>query len=331
MSEALWITEGEVVSLLALPEVIEALRWGLGEQAAGRASNMTKTQLTWGGGSTLHAIGALFESGPIVGTKTWTHTKGGANPLLLLFDAGKGKLLAVIEAFALGQMRTAGISGLATDHLADSAARTMAMIGTGKQSLAQVAAVAAVRPLERVAIRSPTEANRRALAEKVRDRLSLEAVAAGSLEEALAGASVVTLATRAGAPFISRDALATGVHLNAIGAIGPDRIEFEPQLLDRATVCAADSISQVRRLSREFMAAFDDDEAKWTRLRPLSELVATRFQRPADADLTVFKAMGMGISDLSVGIEALRRARAKGMGRQLTSTTFHEPRLRLDP
>ena len=27
MSEALWITEGEVVSLLALPEVIEALRW----------------------------------------------------------------------------------------------------------------------------------------------------------------------------------------------------------------------------------------------------------------------------------------------------------------
>ena len=170
MSEALWITEGEVVSLLALPEVIEALRWGLGEQAAGRASNMTKTQLTWGGGSTLHAIGALFESGPIVGTKTWTHTKGGANPLLLLFDAGKGKLLAVIEAFALGQMRTAGISGLATDHLADSAARTMAMIGTGKQSLAQVAAVAAVRPLERVAIWSPTEANRRALAEKVRDR-----------------------------------------------------------------------------------------------------------------------------------------------------------------
>ena len=79
MSEALWITEGEVVSLLALPEAIEALRWGLGEEAAGRASNMTKTQLTWGGGSTLHAIGALFESGPIVGTKTWTHTKGGAN------------------------------------------------------------------------------------------------------------------------------------------------------------------------------------------------------------------------------------------------------------
>ena len=329
MSDPIWITEGDVVELLALPEAIEALRWGLGEEASGRASNLTKTQLTYDGGSTLHAIGALIESASVVGTKTWTHTKGGANPLLLLFDTGTGKLLAIIEAFALGQMRTAGISGLATDHLAGKGARSMAMIGSGKQSLAQVAAVAAVRELDSVVIWSPTEANRQALADKVRDRLGVEARAANSLDEALADAPIVTLATRAKTPFLMRDAVAGGVHINAIGAIGPDRIEFEPALIDRAAVCAGDNLAQVRRLSREFREAFQEDEAKWERLRPLSELVAEDFKRPADADLTVFKAMGMGISDLSVGIEVLRRARAKGVGRPLETTTFHEPRLRL--
>jgi len=54
----------------------------------------------------------------VVGTKTWAHTEGGANPLLILFDAANGQLMAVIEAFALGQLRTAAISGLATRWLA---------------------------------------------------------------------------------------------------------------------------------------------------------------------------------------------------------------------
>ena len=48
---------------------------------------------------------------------------------------------------------------------------------------------------------------------------------------------------------------------------------------------------------------------------PLSELVAAKSQAPAGADLTLFKAMGMGLSDLALGIEILRRVRANGGGR----------------
>ena len=78
---------------------------------------MIKTHVEWGG-STLHAIGAVFPKMGICGTKTWTHTAGGATPLLILFDSDNGSLQAVIEAFALGQMRTAAASGVATRWLA---------------------------------------------------------------------------------------------------------------------------------------------------------------------------------------------------------------------
>lgn len=327
MSAGLWISEADVVSLMSLPEAIDALRDGLREEAAGRAANMVKTHATWDNGSTLHAIGAVFEGWGVVGTKTWAHTAGGAMPLLILVDAQDGAVLAIIEAFALGQMRTGGISGLGADVMARADARRMAIVGAGKQSLAQVAAVAAVRPLDRVTVWSPTAANREALAARIEETLRIEAIATATLDEALDGADVVTLATRARTPFLTRDALPRGVHINAVGAITPERAEFEPALLERAGVLAADSVPQVRKLSREFIEALGDDEGAWARLQPLSALVAAGTTRPADADLTVFKAMGMGISDLSLGIAVLKRARAAGLGRPLPEVKRQAPRL----
>lgn len=313
----LWLTEQDVVALMSLPEAIEALREGLREEAGSRASNMVKTHATWGDGSTLHAIGAVFEGRGVVGTKTWAHTPGGAAPQLLLMDAEDGSVLAIIEAFALGQMRTGAISGLATAIMAKPDARRMAMIGAGKQSLAQIAAVAAVRQLDRVNVWSPTARKREALAAEAAQRLGVRAVATETLEAALRGSDIVTLATRATVPFLSAGTLEHGVHVNAVGAITLERAEFEPSLLERASLLAGDSVPQIRRLSREFIEAFGDDETRWAHLVPLSTLVASDATRPARADLTVFKAMGMGISDVSLGIALLDAARETGRGRQL--------------
>ncbi|MBB6123082.1 ornithine cyclodeaminase family protein [Sphingobium subterraneum] len=330
MSQPIWISEAEVVSLMSLPEAITALRDGLREEAAGRASNMVKTHATWDNGSTLHAIGAVFEGWGVVGTKTWAHTAGGAMPLLVLIDAANGAVLAIIEAFALGQMRTGGISGVATDLMARGDATRMAIIGAGKQSLAQVAAVAAVRPLDRVTVWSPTPANREALAAKIEASLHIEAIATATLDEALDSADIVTLATRARVPFLASNSLPAGVHINAVGAITPERAEFAPDLLARSDLLAADSVPQVRKLSREFVEAFGEDEAAWSRLKPLSALVAASASRSDRTDLSVFKAMGMGISDLSLGIALLNRARAAGLGRPLPDIIRKAPRLTAD-
>lgn len=328
MTDILWISEQEVVSLLSLPQAIEALRDGLREEAASQATNMVKTHVVWGGHSTMHAVGAVFERKGVAATKTWAHTDGGAMPVLVVIDSNDGAVLAIIEAFALGQMRTGAISGLATSLMAKPSATRMTMVGAGKQSLTQIAAVAAVRRLQRVAVWSPTPAKREDLAARAKNALGVETFAASTLEEALEGAEVVTLATRATSPFLMSDMLPQGVHLNAVGAITPERAEFEPALLDRADTIAADSVAQTRKLSREFIEAFGEDDRAWQRVEPLSVLVADNAHRLPHADVTVFKAMGVGISDLSLGFALLKLAKAAGLGRKIPSPVRASPRLR---
>jgi alanine dehydrogenase len=326
-----WITETHVIALMDMGEAIAALEAGLAQEAAGQAQNMVKTHALWGGHNTLHAIGAVFPGAGVVGTKTWAHTEGGATPLLILYDAHDGGLVAIIEAFALGQLRTGGISGVATRLLAREDADDMALIGTGNQALTQVAAVAAVRRLRRVRIYSRTPERRAAFAQQAATELNLDVVPVDSVEAAVGGASIITLVTRATTPFLASGMVARGAHVNAVGAITPERAEFETDLLERCTVLAGDSVPQVRRLSRELIERFGADEAAWSHLRPLSALVAERATRPAGADVTLFKAMGMGISDLSLGIEIVRRAKERRLCRALPMPQKAKARLRSSP
>jgi len=325
--QALWITEAEVASLVDMGDAIAALERGLSAEASGGAVNMVKTHTTFGHGDTLHAIGATMLASEVVGTKTWAHTEGGANPILIMFDARDGQLVAVIEAFALGQLRTAAISGLATRWLSAPDASEMALVGAGKQALAQVAAVAAVRNLRRVRVTSRNPENAVTFAKRASGELKLEIEPVASVAAAVKGADIVTLVTRATAPFLQSSMVAPGAHINAVGAVVPERAEFEPSILARCAVVAADTVPGVRSLSREFIEFYGNDERAWTAVLALSRVIAAGGGRPAGADLTLFKAMGMGISDLSMGVEVLRRARANGVGRPLAPTIRAKPRL----
>src|ERR1700731_3009016 len=163
-----WISEADVVELMHLRDAIEALTRGLMEEAAGSARNMEKTAAHWGASSNMHAIGAVFEGADVFGTKTWGNTPAGSTPLLILWNATSAKLLAIIETRALGQLRTAAMSAIATLWMSDLHADDLAIIGSGKQALTQVAAVASVRTLRRIRVFTPTPVKRREFAEQLR-------------------------------------------------------------------------------------------------------------------------------------------------------------------
>ena len=324
---AIWITESDVVSLMDMPAAIRALEAGLRSEASGAAANMAKTHVEWGGHSTLHAIGAAFPEEGIVGTKTWAHTPGGATPLIILYDSETGALLAIVEAFALGQLRTGAASGLATRILAADGADELAIVGTGKQALTQIAAVHAVRPLRRVRVFGRDTSRRRAFVERVRDELALDAVEAENVADAVRGAPIVTAVTRAREPFLTAAMVARGAHVNAVGAIVPAGAEVTANLLARCTRIVADSPAQARRLSRELIDFFGHDDAAWKNVRRLADVVANGERRAPTDDLTLFKSLGMGISDLSLAIEVERAARRAGMGRPIEAPVRAMPRL----
>ncbi len=311
MTAPIWIGERDVQ--LSLGQAIDLLRTAMQRQASGKARNMDKTHVQWDGG-TMHAIGAVFTDSALLGVKTWAHTPKGATPLEILWDAETGKLLAVIEAFAMGQLRTAGMAGLATDCLASPDADVLAICGTGKQATAQVAAIHAVRPLRLARIHGRNEERRTAFAARVTKELGVRTETSDDVARTVADAPVVTLITRAKEPFLEADMPARGAHINAMGAITPERQEFEARLLDRCAIVATDSLEQAEHLAAELIEAWGDD---FSRARTMSEVVSEGRGRPAGADLTLFKSMGVGIADLALAEALYRLARERGTGTEL--------------
>ena len=309
MAAPIWIRESDI--RLDLRETISLLRAAMMREAQGGAIAMDKTHAQWDGGN-MHSIGAVFADRGLLGVKSWAHTAKGATPLELVWDAENGKLLAIIEAFAMGQLRTAGMAGLATDILAAPDADEMTIYGTGKQALAQVAAVNTVRPLKRLHIYGRDPAKRAQFQSRVENELKLVTALHDDPADAAKGARILTLITRAKEPFLGTAMPERGTHINAMGAITPERQEFDAALFDRCSTIAVDSVSQARALSTEIVKAGDG-----LTLTPLSRLIAEKAHRPAGADLTLFKSLGVGIADLALAEEILRLARERGVGTPL--------------
>ena len=116
-----------------------------------------------------------------------------------------------------------------------------AIVGTGKQALSQIGTMLAVRPIRRVQVFSPTADKRAAFVAKAREEFGIEIADCSSVEAACKGAQIVTLVTRATQPFLTPAMLEPGTHLNAVGAIAPDREEFTQDMFSRVTAVAVDN------------------------------------------------------------------------------------------
>ena len=323
----IWITEADVVGLISLPEAIDALERTLALEAQDQAASLPKTHLMVASNDAMHAIGGAAAGEGICGFKTWINVQGKSETTMTLFSMDDGACLAVIEATALGQMRTASVTGVGTKRLAPAGADNMGIVGTGKQSLPQIAAVHAVRPLREVRVSSRNPDTRRIFAENVTATLGIPTRGVDTLKEAVADSPLVTLITNSTEAFLTGDMLARGSHLNAMGAIVPSRVEFTDDVFDRADLVAVDSLRSVRDLSTEFRAHYGEDEEAWKEVQTIASVIAEDRTRPDGADVTLFKAMGMGLSDLALAIEVLNRARAQNKGHKVPERVKLPPRL----
>ncbi|MEO7398492.1 MAG: ornithine cyclodeaminase family protein [Ilumatobacteraceae bacterium] len=319
MTEALWLTEDDVTASVALDDAVPVVRRALEHEHAGKARTLAKTAVGWGGGNTLHALGGVAEGLGLVGAKTWAHTSGGANPLVVLWNESNGELVAVIEAFALGQLRTASISAVAIGELAAPDSSVLAVIGTGQQALAQVAAAFCQRPIATVRVFSPTREHRIAFATMLGGLVPGCAIeACDSVAAAVAGAGIVTTVTRSREAFLDPAMLASDVLVNAVGAISPERAEVTDRFVAGASMVVSDSPAVARELSVELRHA--------TAVVSLSAVVGGGVAIPASGH-RMFKAMGLGLADVAVAAEVLRRCTADGRGRPLPGRARATPRL----
>ena len=212
--------------------------------------------------------------------------------IVCLFDGETGRVRALMNASPVTAVRTAAVTAVATRALAREDAAVLAVVGTGVQARAHLRAL---DWFERALLAGRTEASVRALA----DETGAEACA--SVEEAVAAADVVVLATSAQEPVIRREWLRGGAHVNAVG-MGRE--------LDEATLVQATLFADARESAEvEGGIAPELVEAELGDV-----LVGTHPGRTSAGELTAFRSLGLAVEDLFAAEYVVRRAGETGTG-----------------
>jgi ornithine cyclodeaminase/alanine dehydrogenase-like protein (mu-crystallin family) len=232
---------------------------------------------------------------------------------VLLHDGVTGRLLAVLNASPITEIRTAAVSGAATRLLARPGSRTVAVLGSGVQGRSHVDAMQTVLddPVIRVWSRNPSHAE--ALA------LETHSLVAGSVEEAVAGADVVCTATSASEPLVELGWLSPGTHVNAAGAYpnGVSR-ELATDVVATARLYVDRRESALNESGDVRLALAERGLGEDHIVGELGEALAGMVEgRRSPDELTVFKSMGIAVEDLAAAQLCVARARERGLGTEV--------------
>jgi ornithine cyclodeaminase/alanine dehydrogenase-like protein (mu-crystallin family) len=190
-------------------------------------------------------------TGAALGTKLVAfyhhNTKGPTHhATILLFKPDTGEPVVTMDGWLITEVRTAAVSAVATERLAQCDASVLAIIGSGMQARSHLEVLRLVRDFREVRVWSPRRAA------SFTNKHSVHA--ATSAEEAVRGADVVVIATTSSTPVLSEEWLSPGAHINALGAPRPDWRELDDEVLRYARIYV-DSREAAMKESGDVIAA----------------------------------------------------------------------------
>ncbi len=235
--------------------------------------------------------------------------------VVLLFDHATGAPAALLDGAEITALRTAAVSGLATQLLAREDARSHGVLGAGVQARVHVDAIRVARPHAReVLVWARGAGNARAFAEAESGRTGLRIRAVADAREA-AACDIVSACTGATEPVLRGDWLRPGAHVNLVGAHQPTHREADTQAVVRSTVYV-DLMESAMKEAGDLLIPIGEGAFARERIAgELGQLAAGEVPgRTSPQQVTLFKSLGVVAQDLFAGWAALRAAQARGRG-----------------
>jgi ornithine cyclodeaminase len=323
----LLLTETDIRAVLPMPDLIAAMAEALAAYSAGQVTQPVRTVLEVGPDRNYFGVmpAALGEPAT-VGAKLVTvhhrnHERGLPSHLasIVLFDPATGALQALLDGRYITEARTAAVSAVSVQHLANPDAHVLAIVGSGVQARSHLEAIRHVRALDDVRVFSPSPGHRHRFAREMSAETGLPVRAVSSSREALQGADLIVLATSSHEPVIAADDVTPGAHIAAVGACRPDQREMPTAVVAGARVFVdsrAGALAEAGDLIIPLRARAISDRHV---AGELGELVLGRAAgRQAATDVTVFKSLGMAVEDLVAARLVVERAVAAGRGQHIS-------------
>jgi ornithine cyclodeaminase/alanine dehydrogenase-like protein (mu-crystallin family) len=319
------LASDHVHELLGYRECADVMREALAELAHGRIKQPLRTVVRPQGAAGFMGLMPAYSAEAGYGLKAICISPG--NPALgkdthqggvLLFAADTGEPLALVNASALTEIRTAATSAVATDLLARPGSAELAIIGAGVQARAHAHAVAATRALSCIRVACRDLGRAREVAAELAGQLGLPVTGYDAVAGAVEGADIVVTATSSPRPVLRREWLRPGTHVNAVGACLPTDREIDTATMAEAAIFA-DSRESVRNEAGDYLLAERELVAAGRAVNPvraeLGELLTgTAPGRADDDEITLFESLGLAAEDLAAASFVYEKAKRLGAG-----------------
>jgi alanine dehydrogenase len=252
--------------------------------------------------------------------------------LVLLFSTETGALLAMFPDGVMQRLRVGATSGIGLKHLARADAKRLALIGSGWQAGAQLAAALAVRRFSEVRVYSPRRETRKAFVSDSLKTYKTKIVAVDSAEACVEGADVIAAATSSMVRVIEPRWLKPGVHVSCIKTQ-----EADAELLNRCDRVVFSNRRQTKHYDNVMKDTpnvkaesargwWNDGSVRLDRYPDLADVLSGRAQgRQSAQEITCFmNNVGTGLQFAAAGAYVLKKARAQGVGTELPDDWFSE-------
>ena len=323
-NRVLFVSQEEVARLLPMAECMDVMEEVLATLARGEAL-LPLRSILWlpekAGGFGLMPAALLPQK--VVGLKAITFfprnegteldTHQGA---VLLFEAERGRLLAVLDATSITAIRTAAASGVATRLLAREDAGDLAILGSGTQARTHLEAMSVARKLRRVRVASKDLRRAKAFADRESGRHGIAVEPVATPREAVEGADLVCTTTSSRDPIVSSDWIAAGTHINAVGSSVPSAREIDTATVVRSRLYVDRRESALNEagdfLTPKKEGAIGDGHI----VGEVGEvLIGKAPGRRSPEEVTLFKSLGIAVEDVASARHIYEKAKATGQGR----------------
>ncbi|MDB5921397.1 MAG: ocd2 [Betaproteobacteria bacterium] len=253
--------------------------------------------------------------------------------MVVLLSLETGEVLGMLPDSHIQKMRVGGTTALGVKLMARPDSKCVGVLGSGAQAEAAVECTAAVLPLERIKVFSPTRANRERFAREMTQRIGVQVTAVDSPERAFEGADVVLTATSAYEPVYKREWLRPGMHLG-IGTL----LEDDPSTFDmnRSVVVSLKPFGDSADFVQNFVMGAQRkptfgqlinrkaSEFDWDATVELGDLLNDRAtgRERADEITHHLNNNGCGMQFAAAGARILENARRMGLGTELPGDFF---------
>ncbi len=195
--------------------------------------------------------------------------------MMVVLSAKTGMTEAILLDNAyLTDVRTAAAGAVADRHLVLENVFCAGVMGAGSQDRYQMMALKQVREFNRLVVYDRDQSLMVAYAGDMAQQLSVEVVAAQTVEEVVVQSQVVVTCTPSRQPFVDPAFLHPGLHITAMRANLPEKQELMPGVFAKADIIACDVRSQSFSVGELFNARSGGIQLDEDQVLELGEIIS---------------------------------------------------------